>query len=297
MRQSRTSGRGSMSGTTATRTIAASVACGRLLSTGPRKSATRIARTAVVSPASCDASPARWFTALCEKPPAEGIPLKNGADRVHGARREQLPVAVDPFLAGLPDAARDGRGLQERHDRRSRSAPPTSPVKLLEGRQRGRGRARSAPARSGRSPRCPAPRPNAISRIDPTTTMSCPGIRGSEPRHEHEHHDDATDSSRVGTLVCGIASIVAASDRKNPCPVKLLSTPSSFGSCPTATVAPTPILTPVSVDSLMYSTSDPSLSSRETTSMTPTSRVRAGEIAAARHPNRPRPPPSRRSSP
>jgi hypothetical protein len=109
--------------------------------------------------------------------------------------------------------------------------------------------------------------------MPPTTTMRVPGIFGATLLRSTRTAIDPTDSATVGQLRLSNACPTAASERKNPCPEKSSVSPSSFGSWPTATVAPTPILRPSTVAPLMFSTSEPSRQSRARSRITPTSSV------------------------
>ena len=72
---------------------------------------------------------------------------------------------------------------------------------------------------------------------------------------------------------------MSASLAKKPSASGSAVTPSRFGSCPTATVRPTPIRTPVRVAGLMFSTSEPSRNALIASRHTPT---RAVSVKASR---------------
>ena len=96
----------------------------------------------------------------------------------------------------------------------------------------------------------------------------------------------ATDRATVVQLVSPRSSSTPRTSAKNAVADGSPSMPSSFGSCPAATVSPTPILIPVSVASEMLSTSAPRCSTRAPTRITPTSSVsmarsRAGSLLSA----------------
>lgn len=116
---------------------------------------------------------------------------------------------------------------------------------------------------------------NAMSRMPAATTTSGPGTRFAKRFSRRSTAIDPAESRIVGRFADGIASSAAKVERTKPCPEGSSPSPSSFGSCPTATVAPTPTCTPMIVGFAMNSTTEPARSRRATSRITPTSRVSA----------------------
>ena len=272
VRQSSTIAPISMSPMTATKTSEASVACGRRLSTGPRNRATSTASTTVVSEASCERAPAPWFTALCEKPPAAGSVWKK-APRVFAApvanSSRLLSICGSPGLRMPRATAADSRNAMTA----IASAPGSMPPRCAkEGSSNGGKPCGTAAISSTPSRSMPA---SQTSRMPATTTTSGPGTRFAKRLSRNSTTIEPADSSTVGRFAPGSASTAATIERRKPCPLNSASSPSSFGSWPTATVAPTPTCTPMMVAFEMYSTAEPAFSSRASSRSTPTRSVSA----------------------
>ena len=124
-----------------------------------------------MSAASCERAPAPWVDGALRESAGGGHRVEEGGGQVHGAGGEQFPIAVDLLFAGLPDAARNRRGLQEDHHR-DRKSPADKAAELAEGGQRRRARARLGTGAMRSIPALPEPSPKAISAIEPTTTTS-----------------------------------------------------------------------------------------------------------------------------
>ena len=250
-----------MSPMTATNTSAASVACGQQAQHRRRGTARRAPRApTVTSDASCERAPAPWLTALCENPPAAGSVWKNDAERCSRHRSRGAPDCCR-------SAARRACGCRGRPprtrgtpSRRSRARRAASADDVRERRQRRR-RESLRHRRDELDARLLEPA-NATSRMPAATTTSGPGTRGSEPLDHEQHGDRRRRQQRRSARFAPRQRLDArrrASGRTRG-PRSSSVSPSSFGSWPTATVAPTPIWMPDDRrPAMMFSTSEPSL--------------------------------------
>jgi hypothetical protein len=126
---------------------------------------------------------------------------------------------------------------------------------------------------------------SATSRIPAPTAISGPGTCGARRLNTTSPASVVAANTVVVQLSSSRLSITACSSAKKLSAVGSPGTPSRLGSCPAATVSPTPTLIPVSVASEMLSISTPSRSTRATSKITPTSSVSvASERAGSSEP-------------
>jgi hypothetical protein len=119
----------------------------------------------------------------------------------------------------------------------------------------------------------------ATSTIPPITATSGPGARGASRRGPSSTAIVAAENTIVVQLTEPRSNTARISLKKLSA-LGLPGIPNSLGSCPAATVRPTPTLIPVSVASEMLSITTPTRRSRATSRIAPTSSVRVANARA-----------------
>ena len=117
---------------------------------------------------------------------------------------------------------------------------------------------------------CSSTSVSATSKMPPATATSGPGTCGATRRSTSSTPIENAETATVGALLSPRCRTADASSLKNPDASGSEGMPSSCGSCPTATVSPTPVLIPVIVAGLTFSTSAPSRNRRMTSRHSPT---------------------------
>lgn len=152
-------------------------------------------------------------------------------------------------------------------------APGSSASTRSNAGSAGAGRPRGTSAMSA-TPRSSSPN-TATSTMPPATAISGPGIWGSTRPSPSSTTIVPADSSTVAPWASPRWRTAEDSSAKNESPSGTASMPSTFGSCPAATVRPTPtsrpVMRPVMTASEMLSTSGPSRNSRAASSTKPVS--------------------------